>query len=107
RFRNRIQWWDVLIGAAAVLILVYALLGGDEFTDRATVPNHTDILLGTLFIVILLEATRRTIGWIVPAVAITFILYAWAGPYLPPPWNHRGYGADQLVGHLFITLEPI
>ena len=33
--------------------------------------------------------------------------YAMAGPYLPPPWNHRGYGIDQLVGHLFITLEGI
>ena len=33
--------------------------------------------------------------------------YAMAGPYLPPPWTHRGYGIDQLVGHLFITLEGI
>ena len=60
-----------------------------------------------MFIVILLEATRRTIGWIVPVVAILFMAYAMAGPYLPPPWTHRGYGIDQLVGHLFITLEGI
>jgi TRAP transporter 4TM/12TM fusion protein len=107
RFRNRIQWFDVVAAAAAVAILVYAIEGGEDFTDRATVPNHTDVILGTLFIVLLLEATRRTIGWIVPAVSLAFIVYAMTGPYLPPPWTHRGFGIDQLVGHLFITLEGI
>ena len=107
RFRHKLYWWDVLAAAAAVLILIYAIVGGEDFTDRATVPTQTDVLLGILFIVILLEATRRTVGWIVPAVALVFIAYALAGPYLPPPWTHRGYGIDQVVGHLFITLEGI
>ena len=107
RFRNRIQWFDVIAAAVAVSILIYAIEGGEDFSDRATVPNHTDVILGTLFIVLLLEATRRTIGWIVPAVSLAFIAYAMAGPYLPPPWTHRGFGIDQLVGHLFITLEGI
>ena len=56
---------------------------------------------------LLLEATRRTTGWIVPVVALLFIAYAYFGPYLPPPWTHRGYDLGQLVGHLFITLEGI
>ena len=107
RFRNRIQWFDVVLAAIAVAILIYAIEGGEDFTDRATIPTQTDVIIGVVFIVILLEATRRTIGWIVPAVAILFMAYAMAGPYLPPPWNHRGYGIDQLVGHLFITLEGI
>jgi TRAP transporter 4TM/12TM fusion protein len=107
RFRNRIQWFDVIAAAVAVGILIYAIEGGEDFTDRATVPNRTDVILGTLFSVLLLEATRRTIGWIVPAVSIVFIAYAMFGAYLPPPWTHRGFGIDQLVGHLFITLEGI
>ena len=107
RYRHQLRWWDVVGAAAAVAILIYAIEGGEDFTDRATVPTQTDIVLGILFIVILLEATRRTIGWIVPAVAIAFMAYAMAGPYLPSPWNHRGYGIDQLIGHLFITLEGI
>jgi TRAP-type uncharacterized transport system fused permease subunit len=36
-----------------------------------------------------------------------FIAYAMFGPYLPPPWTHRGYTFSRLVGHLFITLEGI
>jgi TRAP transporter 4TM/12TM fusion protein len=107
RFRNRIQPWDVVAAAAAVAILGYAIWGGEDFTDRATLPLPLDVVLGVIFIILLLEATRRTSGWIMPAVAIIFIAYAMLGPYLPPPWTHRGYTFSRLVGHLFITLEGI
>ena len=107
RFRNRIRWWDVIAAVACVGILVYAIAGGEEFTDRATSPDRLDVVLGVIFIVLLLEATRRTTGWIMPIVGLLFIAYAMAGPYLPPPWTHRGYDISRLVGHLFITLEGI
>jgi TRAP transporter 4TM/12TM fusion protein len=107
RFRNHIRWWDVIAGLSCVGILIYAIVGGEDFTDRATTPNRTDVILGVIFIALLVEATRRSIGWIVPAIAVLFIVYALAGPYLPAPWNHRGYGFNALVGHLFITLEGI
>ncbi|MEA2950226.1 MAG: hypothetical protein QOI40_5556 [Alphaproteobacteria bacterium] len=107
RFRDRIRWWDVAAAATAVAILGYAIWGGEDFTDRATTPTPLDVTLGVIFIVLLLEATRRTTGWIMPAVGLLFIAYAMAGPYLPPPWTHRGYDLSRLVGHLFITLEGI
>src|SRR5262245_33798711 len=107
RFRDRIRWWDVAAAAASVAILGYAIWGGEDFTDRATVPLPLDVVLGVIFIVLLLEATRRTTGWIMPIVALAFIAYAMLGPYLPPPWTHRGYTFSRLVGHLFITLEGI
>ena len=107
RFRDKIRWFDVIAGLTCVGILIYAIVGGEDFTDRATTPNRTDVILGVVFIALLIEATRRTIGPIVPIISLLFIGYALAGPYLPPPWNHRGYGFDALVGHLFITLEGI
>jgi TRAP transporter 4TM/12TM fusion protein len=107
RFRNRIRWWDVAPGLLAVAMIGYALWGGEDFTDRATVPMRMDVIVGIVFIVLLLEATRRTTGPIMPIVAVLFIIYAMTGPYLPPPWTHRGYDLYRLVGHLFITLEGI
>src|SRR6266849_2124403 len=107
RFRDRIRWWDVAAGIVAAAILIYAIEGGEEFTDRATMPTRLDVVLGVVFIVLLLEATRRTTGWIVPFVALLCVAYAYFGPYLPPPWTHRGFDLGQLVGHLFITLEGI
>ena len=85
RFRNRIRWWDVVLGFAGAAILLYAIEGGEDFTDRATSPTQLDTILGVIFIVLLLEATRRTTGWIVPVVALAFIAYAYFGPYLPRP----------------------
>jgi len=107
RFRNRIRWWDVIPAVMALGIILYALQGGEDFTDRATTPERWDVILGVAFIVLLLEATRRTTGPIMPVVALCFIAYAMLGPYLPPPWTHRGYDLARLVGHLFITLEGI
>jgi TRAP transporter 4TM/12TM fusion protein len=107
RFRNRIRWWDVLFGVVSAAILVYAIEGGDDFTDRATSPTMLDTTLGIIFIVLLLEATRRTTGWIVPVISLGFLAYAYFGPYLPQPWTHRGFDVGQIVGQLFITLEGI
>ena len=107
RFRNRVRWWDIVPGMLAVAAIGYALWGGDDFTDRAAVPERWDVVVGIVFIVLLLEATRRTTGAIMPVVSILFIAYAMLGPYLPAPWTHRGYDIARLVGHLFITLEGI
>src|SRR6185503_9833778 len=103
----RIRWWDVVLGVIGAAILIYAIEGGEDFTDRATSPTQLDTILGVVFIVLLLEATRRTTGWIVPVVALAFVAYSYFGPYLPQPWTHRGFDIGQLVGHLFITLEGI
>src|ERR1700694_5754692 len=107
RFRNRVRWWDIVPGIFAVATIVYALWGGDDFTDRATTPDRWDVIVGVVFIVLLLEATRRTTGLIMPVVSLFFIAYAMLGPHLPAPWTHRGYDLPRLVGHLFITLEGI
>src|SRR4030081_1258567 len=107
RFRNRVRWWDIVPGIFAVATIVYALWGGDDFTDRATSPDRWDVIVGVIFIVLLLEATRRTTGLIMPVVSLFFIAYAMLGPHLPAPWTHRGYDLPRLIGHLFITLEGI
>src|SRR6478735_3485790 len=107
RFRNRIQWFDVVPPLIGVATIIYALMQGDDFTDRAAVPEKWDVILGAIFILLVLEAARRTTGWIMPMVAVCFILYAYFGPDLPPPWTHRGYDISRLVGHLFSTLEGI
>jgi TRAP transporter 4TM/12TM fusion protein len=107
RFRNRIQWFDVIPALAGIAIIIYALWGGDDFTDRAAVPERWDVILGGIFVLLVLEAARRTTGPIMPIVAVLFLLYAYFGPYLPPPWTHRGFDIARLVGHLFITLEGI
>ena len=107
RFRDRIRWWDYLLAAASAGTMLYVLSQGAYFGDRATAPTTTDWVVGAIFVVLLLEATRRSTGIIMPVVAICFALYALYGKYLPPPWTHRGYPVEDLVAHLYMTLEGI
>lgn len=107
RFKTRILWYDWILAVLGVIVIVYMLYDFDAFIYRSVVPNSWDIFFGILLILLVLEATRRTTGWIMPAVVIAFIIYAFIGPYLPKPWTHRGYDVGRLVGHMYMTLEGI
>ncbi len=107
RFRHRVMWWDWLACLLSIAIVAYLIQGGDDFTDRNTSPNRWDIVFGVGLIVLVLEAMRRTNGWIMPAVTISFVLYALFGAYLPEPWTHKGYEVGRLIGHMYMTLEGI
>ena len=107
RFRPRVMWWDWLAAALAIAIVVYLIQGGDDFTDRNTSPAPRDIAFGIALIVLVLEATRRTNGWIMPIITSCFLAYALFGPILPAPWTHKGYEIGRLVGVMYMTLEGI
>ena len=105
--RRRIPWYDWLLALAGIAVVAYPLSDFEEFIYRAALPTQLDQIFGALTILLVLEATRRTTGWVLPVVAIAFLAYARFGAYLPPPWTHRGYELDRLVGHMYITLEGI
>ncbi len=107
RYRHRIMWWDWLAAALSIAVVVYLVQGGDDFTDRNTSPAPWDIVLGIALIAMVLEAMRRTNGWIMPIITSCFIAYALLGPYLPAPWTHKGYEIGRLVGVMYMTLEGI
>ena len=107
RFRHRVMLWDWAAAALSLGIVAYLIMGGDDFTDRNTSPAPWDIVFGVALIVLVLEAMRRTNGWIMPIITSCFIAYALAGPLLPAPWTHKGYEVGRLVGVMYMTLEGI
>jgi TRAP transporter 4TM/12TM fusion protein len=107
RFRHRVMWWDWLLALGGLATAAYLIAGGDEFFDRSIVPDDRDIVFGIGLIVLILEAMRRTTGWILPVITVCFLLYAFFGEYLPAPWTHKGYEVPRLVGHMYMTLEGI
>ncbi len=107
RFKNKILFYDYLLSLLGIVVIVYMFIDFEEFIYRSVVPNSWDILFGVILILLILEATRRTTGLIMPLVVVAFIIYAFIGPYLPEPWTHRGYDIGRLVGHMYMTLEGI
>ena len=107
RWRHRFNWLDAAAALAGVVVIGYALAGGDNFLDRSTAPNTADTVMGVLLVVLVLEAARRSTGWVMPLVCVLFIAYAMAGPWLPAPWTHKGYDVGRLVGTMYMTLEGV
>jgi TRAP transporter 4TM/12TM fusion protein len=106
-WRNRITPLDWLCAAASLFVVGYIAYQGPELGDRAIDPEPMDYAVGLVLIALLLEATRRSTGWIMPVVSLVFVAYALLGRHLPPPWTHRGYDLERLTGHLYMTLEGI
>jgi TRAP transporter 4TM/12TM fusion protein len=107
RFRHRVMWWDWALAVAGVAVAAYLIAGGDDFFDRSILPNDWDIVFGVALVLLILEAMRRTTGWILPFVTVCFLLYAFFGEWLPAPWTHKDYEIPRLVGHMYMTLEGI
>jgi TRAP transporter 4TM/12TM fusion protein len=107
RFRHRITPIDLIFAAASLGVVGYIIWNGDEFGERAILPERLDYIVGLVFVALLLEATRRATGWIMPVVSLVFVAYALLGRYLPAPWTHRGYDPERLIGSLYMTLEGI
>lgn len=107
RYKNRVLPIDIILACLALLPTAYMLLDFEEFIYRSVVPNSLDKFFGVLLILLVLEATRRSSGWIMVGVVGAFLAYALVGPILPNPWTHRGYDLDRIVGHMYMTLEGI
>jgi len=107
RFRHQLKWWDVILAGLAVASVAYMIWQGDSFVDRNVNPDNWDQFWGVVLIVLVLEAVRRSTGWVMPIIIGAFLLYAFVGPWLPHPWTHRGYDVSRIVGHMYMTLEGI
>jgi TRAP transporter 4TM/12TM fusion protein len=105
--RNKIGLLDLIPVVLVLASIGYMLIDFEEFIYRAATPDVWDKIFGVILILLILEAARRSSGWIMPIVVIVFLVYALIGPALPPPWTHRGYDMDRIVGHMYMTLEGI
>ncbi|MEU8181531.1 TRAP transporter fused permease subunit [Micromonospora sp. NPDC049044] len=100
-----IDWVLVALAVAACLYPVLPIrIGGggggyNAFLDRQGLLSPTDLVLGTVLLLLLLEACRRTTGWILPAVCLLFLGYGYYGGLLPQSWPvaHAGLDFGQLV----------
>ena len=110
-WRGRVGIPDWLLAGIAVVVLAWPIVDFDQFVRRAATPTHLDVLFGTITTLLVLEATRRTVGWILPVTAAAFLLYGYYGPSLEliglDLFAHRGYTLARLIGTLYMTLEGI
>ncbi len=99
-----LDWVFALAGVAAMVRILFDF---DGFVERASFMDRWDVVFGVATILLVLEAARRTTGFLLPALAVISLLYAFYGTVLPAPWGHRGYDLERVVGLQYMTLEGI
>jgi TRAP transporter 4TM/12TM fusion protein len=65
------------------------------------VPTTHDVIVAIMGLAVVLELTRRTLGWALPILALVFIAYGFLGPYLPGVLQHRGYSFERLFTYVY------
>ena len=99
-----IDWLFAIAVAASVLYIPYIF---DDLAFRVGNPLTEDVVMGTILVVLLLEATRRSMGWPLPIIAILFILYALYGRWAPGLLQHPGASWSNVVNHMYLTSQGI
>jgi TRAP transporter 4TM/12TM fusion protein len=105
--RNRVPVVDWLLALVAAFCGAYIMLFYAELATRPGQPNTMDIVVGTAGVLLLLEATRRAVGWPMAALAIVFLAYCLLGPHLPEVLSHKGASVNRLISHMWLTTEGV
>lgn len=99
-----VDWLLGLACAASVLYIPYVFA---DLAFRVGNPNTMDVVMGTILFLTLLEATRRSMGWPLPLIAIGFTAYALLGPMFPGLLKHAGATWPQMISHQYLTSQGI
>lgn len=105
--RDKLHPLDLTLAIMGAVAPAYIVLNYRELILRAALPTATDVVIGTLGILLVIEAARRVVGIPMVCVVLFFITYAFAGQYMPGILAHRGLNINEFVSHVYFTTEGI
>lgn len=105
--KSRIPWYDWLLASMACLGTGYIVLFFNDIARRGAEVQPHEIWLGVMTIILVLEAGRRVVGKVLPALSIFFLLYCYFGRYMPSMFMHKGYSINRIIQHMYLTQEGI
>ncbi len=95
------------LAIGSLAICWYVVFHYDRISQATFVPRKLDLILGFTLTLIIIEASRRVIGWFLPALALISLIYAYFGPYFPGIWMHRGLSLRFMIEVLFTSTRGI
>ena len=105
--RDRVPLLDWIFALAGAFAGAYIMLFYAQIATRPGQPTTMDIAVSVMGLVLLLEATRRAVGWPMAALAVVFMAYAMLGPHLPDVLSHKGASLNRLMSHMWLTTEGV
>lgn len=98
---------DWVLCLSALSIGGYFYFSAEDIAFRLGIPNTWDLVSGGALTILLLESTRRVLGWPLPIIACIAIIYGFFGSHLPGLLAHSGFDAERIISHLTLTTEGI
>ncbi len=105
--RNRLATLDIILAVLGGASALYLFVNYDHVVTSVGDAALYDLIIGGAVIVLVLEATRRSVSPMLPIITIIFLLYAFLGPYLPGDFGHRGFRVKRIIDHIFMTGEGL
>jgi TRAP transporter 4TM/12TM fusion protein len=105
--KKRPSIFDFIFWLTSAGICIWIFIYSFDIMHRAGKFLDVDVIMGTILILLVLEAARRSAGWPVPIVAIFFLLYALLGPYLPEFLIHKGYSIKRISTYLALSTDGV
>ena len=99
--------YDWSLASLAFITIGYHFIFYNEVAGREGVLTDIELYLGIGAVILLLEGTRRIMGWPLVILALTFLLYTFIGPYLPGLFEHRGYDLDRVISQIYLGADGI
>lgn len=105
--RDRVPLFDIALGLIAAATAAYLFIAYEQLAQRPGNLTTMDLITACLGIPLLLEATRRALGPPLAIIALIFLVYSVAGPWMPGLLAHRGVSFTALANHQWITTEGV
>ena len=105
--RDRVPLLDIALGLVAAASAAYLFIFYQQLALRPGSLTTADLVTACIGIPLLLEATRRALGPPLAIIALLFLIYSLAGPWMPGMLAHRGVSLNALANHQWITTEGV
>ncbi len=104
----RALFLNILLAALGVFLCLYIIVDFEGILEQyGIVRNQTQVVLGVLMVLLVLEAARRMIKPVLPTITLLFLLYALLGHHIPGFFGHVKYDMSQVMGLLYLTTGGI
>ncbi|WP_374684905.1 TRAP transporter permease [Mesorhizobium sp. J428] len=107
RYSERVPAIDWLLGLVGAGTCLFGLYFFQAQAMRAGLPSFADLGIGAVGILLVLEATRRSMGPFLVLVAVVFLAYCWLGPFMPEVIQHRGASLTRIIEHQWLSSQGI
>jgi TRAP transporter 4TM/12TM fusion protein len=104
---DRVSIHEWIMAAVAGFCAAYLFIFYAPIAARVGQPIFIDYIVSIAGLLLLLEATRRSLGPALVIVASLFIVYTVLGPYMPEIIAHKGNNLREIINHHWITTEGV